>query len=91
MTYERALKELKRQVQYWKNGIPFAYKLQPLEASVSALEKQIPKNVLFAEDQCMCPCCLFDMMGVYDFTDEHTTDPKFCPECGQALDWSNNQ
>lgn len=54
-----------------------------------ALEKQIPKKVILVEEECNCPNCLFDMMGVYDFSNADTTDPKFCPECGQALDWGD--
>lgn len=57
----------------------------------SALEKQIPKKVELTEDCCLCPCCNFDMMGVYDFTDYNTKDPAYCPTCGQALDWGDSE
>ena len=61
--------------------------LQAMQTCKSALEKQIPKKVELIDDCCLCPCCIFDMMGVYDFTDYNTKDPAFCPSCGQALDW----
>ena len=97
MTFERALKELKRQVKYWKNGIPFAYKMQPLEVAVSALEKQIPMkpdywgdgfdddgNIIY--DQAKCPVCGHDFeYGINEW------GSKFCQDCGQALDWSDNE
>lgn len=57
----------------------------------TSLEKQMPKKVELTEDCCICPCCRFDMMGVYDFSNDDTTDPKYCPECGQALDWSDTE
>ena len=62
-----------------------------MQNAISALEKQMPKKVELTEDCCICPCCRFDMMGVYDFSNDDTTDPKYCPECGQALDWSDTE
>lgn len=50
-----------------------------------AIEKQIPKKVIFDWDACLCPNCKFDMMGVWDYPD--VEDPKYCPMCGQALKW----
>lgn len=57
-----------------------------------ALEKQIPKkpdllgdgyddngNLLY--DTWICPCCETQYELYYD-------EYKFCPNCGQALDWS---
>lgn len=78
------------------NESPTLYKRRKLnaEVAISALEKQLPKKVIFEPDEgvpdcCICPRCGFDMMGVYDFTDNNTKDPPFCPECGQALDWGD--
>ena len=81
MTFERALKELKRQVKCWKNGIPFAYKMQPLEVAVSALEKQVPMKPINREGTTYfcCPVC----------GGNHTY--QYCGDCGQALDWSDNE
>ena len=58
---------------------------------MEALEKQIPQLVELTDDCCICPNCRFDMMGVYDFTSDDTKDPSYCPECGQALDWSDTE
>ena len=58
----------------------------------NALEKQIPKkpdmwgdgyddngNLIY--DTWACPCCRTEYELDYD-------DYKFCPNCGQAIDWS---
>lgn len=97
MTYQKALKELKRQVKCWKNGTPFAYNLQPLEIAVDALIKQIPMkpdywgdgfdddgNIIY--DQAKCPVCGHDFE--YQINEWGS---KFCQDCGQALDWSDNE
>ena len=44
MTNEKALKDLKRQVELWGKGTDFAYSLPPLKIAIKALEKQIPKK-----------------------------------------------
>lgn len=61
----------------------------------SALKKQVPKvpdyegdgyndkgNLIY--DTAYCPYCRHKFEVDYD-------TPNFCPECGQALDWSENQ
>lgn len=57
---------------------------------ISILEKQIPKKVeLYTNDgnfkweNYPCPCCK-EMLGL-NVNKRHV---KFCPNCGQALDWS---
>lgn len=63
------------------------------ECAIYALEKQIPKNPdLLGDgyddngnliyDTWICPCCETQYELDYD-------DYKFCPECGQAIDWSD--
>lgn len=49
------------------------------------VEKQQAQPVKLTEDNCFCPNCRFDMMGCYD--DPEASDPQYCPECGQKLDW----
>lgn len=83
MTPQKAVKELKRQVECWKNGTSFAYSLPPLKVAISALEKQIPKkpkilkvhyisNYKYGECQC----------------GEHIMDDdNYCSNCGQKIDW----
>ena len=64
------------------------YITEALKMAVKALEKQMPKMVIMNEDECLCPACSFDMMGVWDYPD--VKDPNYCPECGQALKWRTN-
>lgn len=55
-----------------------------LEEAIEALEKQIPKKPIFTEDKqfALCPCC--DMKGLTD-------KQKYCDNCGQTIDWSNEE
>ena len=64
------------------------------ELAISALEKQIPKKPDYEADgygddgellydTAHCPHCKRAFEVYYD------NDKEFCPDCGQALDWSN--
>ena len=66
-----------------------------LEMAIKALEKQIPKNPtydgdgyapdgMFIWDEWICPCCGRRYEVDYD-------DYDYCPDCGQKLDWSNEE
>ena len=84
----------KRLQDNYNDGVPFEQSEEDrltVYNAIELLEKQIPKKVILVEEECNCPNCLFDMMGVFDFSTKETTDPKFCPECGQALDWSDTE
>lgn len=85
MTIERAIEILNPEHRERYENIDIVN--EACKMGMEALEKQINKNVRLAEDMCLCPHCSFDMMGVYDYPCEH--DPKYCPECGQALKWRN--
>lgn len=87
---EKAIKTIEVAISEVEWNYPMEYGIAFVLA-ISALEKQIPKSVILGEDECICPTCGFDMMGVYDFYDRDTTDPKCCPNCGQALDWSEEE
>ena len=52
--------------------------------SIIALEKQIPKKPIFTEDKqfALCPSC--DGKGLTD-------KQKYCDNCGQTIDWSNEE
>lgn len=52
--------------------------------AVDALEKQIPKKPDFTEDKefALCPCC--NGKGLLD-------KQKYCDNCGQKLDWSDEE
>ena len=59
------------------------------KAIVSALEKQIPKKPthIFDDDSAECPAC-----GNANFEyGINNWGCKYCPDCGQALDWSENE
>ena len=59
------------------------------EIAAEALEKQMPKKPINEEHYYMCPCCRGDL-GVSDddiFIYELPM-PKYCGNCGHALDWS---
>lgn len=70
------------------------YDAEPLRMAIEALEKQIPKipnyegdgyyNGELVYDTWICPCCGKDYEVEYD-------DYKYCPECGQAIDWCEVQ
>lgn len=49
----------------------------------NALEKQIPKKPDL-DGGVYCPCCLHEFKSHYDET-------RYCPNCGQALDWSDTK
>lgn len=66
--------------------------VEEMEIAIKALEKQIPKNPdligdgyedrgYLIYDFWICPFCRTD----YELYDNY----KFCPKCGQALDWSD--
>lgn len=62
-------------------------------AVIKALEKQIPKRAIsIYKGNYKCPTC-----GNYiDITDDdlyiyEIEPPKYCDECGQALDWESGE
>ena len=69
--------------------------LKNMEMIVQALEKQIPKKQTyegdgyapdgtFVWDEWICPCCGSRYEVDYD-------DYDYCPNCGQKLDWSDEE
>lgn len=66
--------------------------VEEMNIAIEALEKQIPKkpdligdgyddngNLIY--DTWICPCCRTEYeLDYYNY--------KFCPECGQKIDWS---
>ena len=78
------------------NDVEFSEKYQGVQEYTEmlivckeALEKQIPKKPIDAGYYYMCPCCRCDL-GVSDddiFIYELST-PKYCSNCGRALDWT---
>ena len=66
--------------------------IKNMEMIVQALEKQIPKKVQLRHirkydgyDDGECPNCGMSVSREYDGND------VFCPDCGQKLDWSDEE
>lgn len=57
-------------------------------AIMNALKKEIPQQVIINDNECLCPACRYDMMGLWDYPD--VQDPNYCPICGQKLKWRTN-
>ena len=101
MTFEEAKNQLEELIQDRKSficgGDDEIYKkdIEALKTAMSALEKQVPKKVkkefvtvngcitCFETD--VCPVCGNDFY-IEDLG--QTMYYSFCPDCGQALDWS---
>ena len=83
MTAEEAIKTIQVAIAEveWEYQLDYSV---AFKTAIEALEKQIPKKVIFQSGfkglRC-CPCCnvRFIDWGM-----------KYCGECGQALDWSDN-
>ena len=78
--YEDALREMLHQV--YRNTDDFEMRISKdcYKLIREALEKQIPKK-LKDDGWLYCPICGRDvLMDRFDY----------CPHCGQALDWSDN-
>ena len=96
MTEIEAKKEFKERLELIEKcyrGEVEDYK-QALELGVKALEKQIPKKVTLegdgysdghlVYDTWICPLCEKRYEVDYD-------DYDYCPNCGQKLDWSDEE
>ncbi len=65
-----------------------------LRVAMTALEKQIPKKVIFGYDEqkyVLCPICKIEIAMLDSWRDFESRVYKYCPNCGQALDWSDNE
>ena len=87
MTTEQAIKELKSdrelygsEIVYAGDGTPEGDLMLALDMGLAALEKQIPKKPK-DDGWLYCPICGRDVL-----LDRF----NYCPDCGQALDWSDN-
>ena len=97
MTESEAIEKLKNmrlymQIEDENNDCKFTeddYKAN--EMAIQALEKQIPKKPIFANNMMtkdkflMCPCCEFR------FPDSFVFLKTRCWNCGQKLDWSDEE
>ena len=79
MTAEEAIKTIQVAIAEVEWEYPLDYSIA-FETAIEALEKQIPKK-LKDDGWLYCPICGRDvLMDRFDY----------CPDCGQALDWSDD-
>lgn len=95
MTYKEAKRRLKDHfnVHRHKDEKPHPYLDEAEKMMYEALEKQIPKKPTYKEETSIvfgkhkapyCPCC-GDSWNCNEFGESM----KYCWECGQAIDWSD--
>ena len=104
MTAEKAIEQLNSLMNDRENHVHcddfdevFLQDIEALKVGISALEKQVPKKVkreFVTEGGCItcfetvvCPVCGND----FYIEDLEQTYYSFCPDCGQALDWSEEE
>ena len=103
MTAEKAIEQLNSLMNDRENHVHrddfddmFLQDIEALKVGIAALEKQVPKKVKIefaTEGGCItcfetdvCPACGKDFY-IEDLG--QTMYCSFCPDCGQALDWSD--
>ena len=75
MTY----REAKKQIEILKMGAELnGLNWESLTVAIDCIDKQIPKH---PDDRSLCPFC-----GAFLYSLEKR---KHCPDCGQALNWSD--
>lgn len=101
MTSKETIKEFEHLLKVEKDRIhKDVVFITALENAIEALEKQIPKKLTIKlseqmiqgylyRDKCgYCPNC-GEFRGNLDYQPHKIIKYKFCPDCGQALDWSS--
>ena len=86
MTVQEALEHFIRRKESY-DGI--ADKIQDAEnVAIIALRKQTPQkpHKIFNSATLHCPVCEYEVGYDNDFTSKR----RYCPDCGQAIDWSEN-
>ena len=88
-TYEEAIRELEDRylsISCYADKEACNKANEAIDIAIQALEKQIPKKVISDEAFGRCPVCgyIFNSELVNEY------NIKYCPDCGQALDWSDN-
>ena len=88
MTESEAIKILQRDLQIQLENKALPDGIEAIQIAIQALENQIPKKPIFANNMMtkdkflMCPCCEFR------FPDSLVFLKTRCWNCGQKLDWS---
>ena len=81
MTAKEAIKTIQVAVAEVEWNYPLDYSIA-FETAIEALEKQIPKKVT----KLACPSC--NRFFLFRHSEKRKGD--YCDNCGQALDWSDN-
>ena len=81
MTPEEAIKTIQVAIAEVEWNYPLDYSVA-FETAIEALEKQIPKKVT----KSVCPSC----NRIFLFRHGEKRKGDYCDNCGQALDWSDN-
>ena len=81
MTPEEAIKLIEIAIAEVEWEYPMGYSVA-FEMAINALEKQIPKKVT----KSVCPSC----NRIFLFGHGEKRKGDYCDNCGQALDWSEN-
>ncbi len=79
--------EFKEVLEALESGFLDTADLEPyMQIICNALEKQIPKKIKTVYLETICPYC----GKIFYVGDPNTVMIyNFCPDCGQALDWSD--
>ena len=94
MTTEEAIKTIEVAIADVEWNYPLDYSIA-FETAIEALEKQIPKKPNETEaypHRLYCPACYYTIAynkENIDFIRESFDGYKHCPDCGQAIDWSD--
>ena len=81
MTAKEAIKTIQVAIAEVEWEYPIDYSVA-FETAIEALEKQIPKKVT----KSACPSC----SRIFLFRHGEKRKGDYCDNCGQALDWSDN-
>lgn len=77
MKYESALSSIQRWIYCWEKQKQFVFKIEPLRAAASALDKQIGKPEIKGNGHFhLCPVCKKPILENY----------RHCPNCGQKIE-----
>ena len=91
MTESETKTILERDLNCLKQNKALPDSIEAMEIAINALEKQIPKKPMISYDErvkenwCSCGVCAFG------FGWKRTIHYKYCPDCGQKLDWSDEE
>lgn len=70
------------------DGLYMMYREVEVQGSEEALEKQIPKKPINEGHYYLCPCCRNNLGTCDSIFVYKLFMPKYCSNCGCALDWS---